>query len=253
MEDLNLKNAIINIIINLLNESEDYHFIFNKKHSNHGTASTSFTGRVKYLVKENFDNALPLFSGARTGQCLPSIEPIQCGKLSSSNSSAILLKSVEEGNFTYFGPSTSFMMRQTSGINLYMRVERDRPMQVDDQDESGNTPLHLALAEGNEEAVESLLRKGAGISTDSAMTFPRKSTFFRKIISPGGTIGALRVNSNTVMTFPEEVDVFSQNYLSGWNDRGTRYKFKLGDDYPRGSRRFFAKLSLRVPRSVLYV
>ncbi|CAB0044516.1 unnamed protein product [Trichogramma brassicae] len=60
-----------------------------------------------------------------------------------------------------------------------------------------------------------------GMSTDSAMTFPRKSTFFRKIISPGGTIGAVGVNSNTVMTFPEEVDVFSQNYLSGWHDRDT--------------------------------
>ncbi|CAB0040440.1 unnamed protein product [Trichogramma brassicae] len=61
-----------------------------------------------------------------------------------------------------------------------------------------------------------------GMSTDSAMTFPSKSTFFRKIISPGGTIGAVGVNSNTVMTFPEEVDVFSQNYLSGWHDRDTR-------------------------------
>ncbi|CAB0038275.1 unnamed protein product [Trichogramma brassicae] len=48
------------------------------------------------------------------------------------------------------------------------RVERDRPMQVDDQDESGNTPLHVALTEGNEEAVESMLRRGAGSSLANA-------------------------------------------------------------------------------------
>ena len=45
-------------------------------------------------------------------------------------------------------------------------------MQVDAQDESGNTPLHLALTEDNEEAVESLLRRGA----DSSLANARETT-----------------------------------------------------------------------------
>ncbi|CAB0030127.1 unnamed protein product [Trichogramma brassicae] len=49
---------------------------------------------------------------------------------------------------------------------------RNRPMQVDAQDESGNTPLHLALTEDNEEAVESLLRRGA----DSSLANARETT-----------------------------------------------------------------------------
>ncbi|CAB0041044.1 unnamed protein product, partial [Trichogramma brassicae] len=57
---------------------------------------------------------------------------------------------------------------QWLSVDHVERMERDRPMQIDAQDESGNTPLHLALTEGNEEAVESLLRKSADLSLANA-------------------------------------------------------------------------------------
>ncbi|CAB0040267.1 unnamed protein product [Trichogramma brassicae] len=68
----------------------------------------------------------------------------------------------------------SNIRRNASKQNLIWRhrVERNRPMQVDAQDESGNTPLHLALTEDNEEAVESLLRRDA----DSSLANARETT-----------------------------------------------------------------------------
>ncbi|CAB0037670.1 unnamed protein product [Trichogramma brassicae] len=65
--------------------------------------------------------------------------------------------------------------RESAGVISFVpvqRVERNRPMQVDAQDESGNTPLHLALTEDNEESVESLLKRGA----DSSLANARETT-----------------------------------------------------------------------------
>ncbi|CAB0028086.1 unnamed protein product, partial [Trichogramma brassicae] len=83
----------------------------------------------------------------------------------SQNVVADALSRLHEDDESFEIASLSIEDEKDRGI---VRMERDRPMQVDAQDESGNTPLHLALTEGNEEAVESLLRKSAGSSLANA-------------------------------------------------------------------------------------
>ncbi|CAB0042085.1 unnamed protein product [Trichogramma brassicae] len=68
MENLNLKNQIMNIMINLLNESEDFHYIFDKNKQYYGDRRSSFQTRVQYLVEENFDQKISDFVKSTTDQ-----------------------------------------------------------------------------------------------------------------------------------------------------------------------------------------
>ncbi|CAB0044451.1 unnamed protein product [Trichogramma brassicae] len=69
-------------------------------------------------------------------------------------------------------------------------------------------------------------------------------------INQGVPLRASCRSLDSAMTFPEEVLVFSQDYPPGWRDRCTRRKFGLSDVFPRGSPRFFARLSSWVVPSV---